>query len=178
MLAEISFSILRPCSLHLLSIASAVSMNTASTIQCSPRSRHLPEIRGHVRSRVVRAPLGRTGPAPRGQDKSRLARVLIQVLRKPQSGTRTTAPDEIGALKEKMHKRVELVDQTLLRKQMVGGLQVDPFKWEDWSESKFVIRIISLEYKTYATAGRHGGFTKASLTIRHLAASSPLPCPA
>ena len=38
---------------------------------------------------------------------------------------------EIRALADKIHQRVQLVDNTLLKKQSVGGVEVDPARWED-----------------------------------------------
>ena len=79
------------------------------------------------------------------------------------------------ALREKMQKRVQLVDQTLLRKQMVGGLNVDPVKWEELQLCRHAC-ICDLTIKSI-DAGCYSGFPAAALQLWHLAASSPLPEP-
>ena len=86
---------------------------------------------------------------------------------------RTSAPDDIMALRDKMQKRVQLVDQTLLRKQMVGGLSVDPLKWEELQLCKHACMYNLTIYSPYAGCDR--GLQEASIQLRHLAASSPLP---
>ena len=53
-----------------------------------------------------------------------------------QNSLRLTDLQEIQALKDQIHQRVSLVDTTLQKKKNIGGLKVDPIKWEDRRDSE------------------------------------------